>query len=149
MWFIDWLSNPLAKIYLRRRYTQTVKNGASRHKINYIDILSEILNLEGHLFAVLVQKLRQFLLNGWTLPTGGVALGRVCPAVCAAGLFSFLVENMSPAIPHLRNSQISIHQKTLLNNKTRIGNNISRNKKKSCFWQARGEIYFMSTIYSK
>ena len=27
------------------------------------------------------------LLNGWILPTGGVALGRVCPAACAAGLF--------------------------------------------------------------
>ena len=28
------------------------------------------------------------LLNGWILPTGGVALGRVCPAACAAGFFS-------------------------------------------------------------
>ena len=25
--------------------------------------------------------------NGWILPTGGVASGRVCPAACAAGLF--------------------------------------------------------------
>ena len=27
------------------------------------------------------------LLNGWILPTGGVASGRVCPAAWAAGLF--------------------------------------------------------------
>ena len=27
------------------------------------------------------------LLNVWIFPTGGVALGMVCPAACAAGLF--------------------------------------------------------------
>ena len=27
------------------------------------------------------------LLNGWILPTGGVASGKVCPAACAAGFF--------------------------------------------------------------
>jgi hypothetical protein len=42
------LSDPLVKIYLWRRHTQKVKNGASSHKTNYIDIFSEILSLEGH-----------------------------------------------------------------------------------------------------
>ena len=28
------------------------------------------------------------LLNGWILPTGEAASGRVCPEACAAGLFS-------------------------------------------------------------
>ena len=64
-----------------------VKNGASSHKTNYIDILSEILNLEGHLNRCIGSKVTAILLNGWILPTGGVASGRVCPAACAAGLY--------------------------------------------------------------
>ena len=36
------------KISLRCRHAQTVKNGASSHKANYIDIFSDILNPEGH-----------------------------------------------------------------------------------------------------
>ena len=32
-------------------------------------------------------KVTAVLLNGWILPTGGVASGMVCPAACAAGLF--------------------------------------------------------------
>ena len=43
-----WLSHPWVKISLRRRHVQTVKNGASCHKTNYIDIFLEISNLEAH-----------------------------------------------------------------------------------------------------
>ena len=75
-----------------------VKNGASSHKTNYIDILSEILNLEGHLNQCIGSKVTAISLNGWILPTGGVASGRVCPGLlqaacslhtvqCTAGLF--------------------------------------------------------------
>ena len=72
----DSLSPPLVNISLRRHQPQTVKNGASSHKSNYIDIVSEILNLE----------VTAILLNGLILPTGGVASGGVCPAACAADL---------------------------------------------------------------
>ena len=42
------LSDPLVKKSLQRQPAQTVRNGAFSHKINYIDIYSEILNLDGH-----------------------------------------------------------------------------------------------------
>ena len=58
------LSDPLVKISLRHRHAQIVKNGATSHKTNYTDMCSEILNLEGHLNAVLVQQLRQFFQMG-------------------------------------------------------------------------------------
>ena len=45
------------------------------------------MNLKGRLNRRIGPKLTAILLNGWILPTGGVALGWVCPAVCAAGLF--------------------------------------------------------------
>ena len=35
-------------ISLRRRHAQTVKNGASSHKTNYIKKISEIINHQGH-----------------------------------------------------------------------------------------------------
>jgi hypothetical protein len=73
----------ILKKSLRRRHAQTVKNVASSHKTNYIDIL----NLDGHLNCCIGLKVKAILLNWWILPTGGVALGRVCPAACAAGLF--------------------------------------------------------------
>ena len=47
---INSFSDPLVKISLRCRHAQTVQNGASSHKTNYIDIFSEILNLKGYWF---------------------------------------------------------------------------------------------------
>ena len=81
-WFINWLTHPLGKISLRRRHAQNVLNGASSHKTNYLDIFSE-----GHINRFLGSEVAAILLNGWILPAGGVALGRVFPATYAAGLF--------------------------------------------------------------
>ena len=81
------MSNTLVKIALRRDHAQTIKNGASSHKTNCFDIFSEIL--EGHLNRCIGSKGTAILLNGWIWPTGGVALGRVCRAACAAGLFLY------------------------------------------------------------
>ena len=89
------MSNPLVKISLRRRQAQTVQNGASSHKTNkqanFIDIFSENLNLESHQNRCIGSKVTAILLNEWILPTGGVALGMVCPAASAAGLFIVLL----------------------------------------------------------
>ena len=52
------------KIALRRRHAQTVKNGASSHKTNYIGIFSEILNPEGHQNRCIGSKVMVILLNG-------------------------------------------------------------------------------------
>ena len=57
----------------------TGKNGASSHKTNYIDIFPEILNLEGHLNRCMGLTVTAILLNGWILPTGGVAFGEGLP----------------------------------------------------------------------
>ena len=47
-------------------------------KQNILKFFSEILNLGGHLNRCFGSKLRVILQNGWILPTGGVAFGRVC-----------------------------------------------------------------------
>ena len=46
-----------------------VRNGVSSH----IDMFSEILNPEGHQNCCISSKVMAILLNGWILPTGGVA----------------------------------------------------------------------------
>ena len=60
-WFINWSTNPLVKISLRRRHAQMVINVVSNHKINYIGILRTIKILKGITMAVLLQKLQWFL----------------------------------------------------------------------------------------
>ena len=67
------MTQPLVNIYLRRRHAQTGKHGASSHKTYYIDIFSEILNLEGHQNRCIGSKVTAILMNGWILPTDGVA----------------------------------------------------------------------------
>ena len=49
--------------------------------IKYIDIFSEILNLEGHQNCCIGSKVMAILLNKLILPTGGVASGRVCTCI--------------------------------------------------------------------
>jgi hypothetical protein len=65
----------MVKKSLQRRHAQTVKNGASSYKTNYNNILSQTL------IHCLGSTVTAILLNEWILPTGGVASGRVCPAV--------------------------------------------------------------------
>jgi hypothetical protein len=62
-----------------------VKNDASSHKTNYIEIFSDILNPEGHQNRCISSKVTEILLNGWILPTGGASSGRVC--VCSLRRF--------------------------------------------------------------
>ena len=55
-----------------------VGNGALSHKIDYITIFEEIQNLQGHQNCTTSSRVKAILLNGWILPVGGVASGRVC-----------------------------------------------------------------------
>ena len=55
-----------------------VGDGASSHKIDYISIFLEIINLQGHQNRNTGSRVTAILLNGWTLPIGEAALGRVC-----------------------------------------------------------------------
>ena len=66
--------------------------------LNYIDIFSEILNLEGHQNCRIGSKVTAILLNGWILPTGGVSSGRVC----SCSLRSWLV--------HLPHNPLTTHR---------------------------------------
>ena len=59
----DSLSHPLIKICLGRRHAQLVKNGASSPQTNYIDIFSEILNLEEHQNHFVSSEVTAILLN--------------------------------------------------------------------------------------
>ena len=89
----DSFCHPLVKTSLQRHHAKTVKKGASSHKTNYIEHISEILNLEGHLNCCIGSKVSAILMNGWILITGGVASGRVYNADCAAGLLFSSVFN--------------------------------------------------------
>ena len=62
-----------------------------------------MLNLEGHLNCCIALQVTVTLLNGWILPNGGVASGRVFPAACAAGLFFKIVDslNVNKFYPHV------------------------------------------------
>ena len=79
------------KITLWRRHVQTVKNGASSHKTNYIDTLSEILNLEGHQIGCIGLKVTAVLLNDWICLLVELHPEGFAPAACAAGLFLYQI----------------------------------------------------------
>ena len=51
-----------------------VEDGAFSHKIDYVTIFLEILNLEGHQNHVTGSRVTAILLNGWILPIGGFCL---------------------------------------------------------------------------
>ena len=55
-------------ISLRRRHAPLVRNGALGHKIDYITILKEILNLEGHQNCITGSRVTAILLNGGIFP---------------------------------------------------------------------------------
>ena len=55
-----------------------VEDGAFSHKIDYVTIFLEILNLEGHPNRITGPKVAAILLNGLILPVGGIASERVC-----------------------------------------------------------------------
>ena len=55
-----------------------VGNGAFSHKKDYVQKCLEILNLKGRQNCITGSRVTVILLNGWILPIGGVASGRVC-----------------------------------------------------------------------
>ena len=63
-------------------------HGASSHKIDYVGKFWEILNLEGHQNCITCSRVMAILLNGWTLPIGEAASGRVCTcSLCSRLVF--------------------------------------------------------------
>ena len=50
-----------------------LEDGAFSHEINYLTIVSEILNLEGHPICITGSRVTAILLNGWILPISGAS----------------------------------------------------------------------------
>ena len=50
-----------------------VGDGAFSHKIDYVTIFLEIINLEGHPNRITGSRVTAILLNGWMLPIGGAS----------------------------------------------------------------------------
>ena len=61
------------EITLRRRHALMVKDGAFNHKIDYVTIFVEILNLKGHQNCITGSRVTPILLNGWILPIVGAS----------------------------------------------------------------------------
>ena len=51
-----------------------VEDGNFSHKIDYVTIFQEILNLEGHPNRITGSKVMAILLNWWILPIGGASV---------------------------------------------------------------------------
>ena len=65
-----------------------VEDGAFSHKIGYVTIFKEILNLEGHPNCITSSTVTAILLNGWILAYWWSFSGEgSASAACAAGLF--------------------------------------------------------------
>ena len=76
------------------------------HKINYVNKIPEILNLEGHQNRCICSKVTAILMNGLILPTDGASSGRVC----ACSLHSRLVILKSVEILFPKTSEGSFKQ---------------------------------------
>ena len=66
-WFINWLSQPFPPTALQRRHAQTVTDSTSSYKIDYIIVIKNFLNLEGHQNPISCSKVTTILLKGWIL----------------------------------------------------------------------------------
>ena len=63
-----------------------VEDGALSHKIDYVPIFKENLNLEGHLNGI-GSKVLRILVKGGILPWGVIVSGRVCACSLRSRLF--------------------------------------------------------------
>ena len=57
---------------------QKIGNNAISHKINYVTQVFDFLNLKEHQHPIIGSRVTGILLDGWILPIGGAASGRVC-----------------------------------------------------------------------
>ena len=67
------LIQPFPPTALRRRHAQTVRDSSSSYKIDYVIVIKNFLNLEGHQHPIIGSKVTAILLKGWTSPIGGAS----------------------------------------------------------------------------
>ena len=73
-----------------------VADGAFSYKIDYVTIIKETLNLEGHPNPITGSKVSVMMLNGWILPFGGASSVKgVCLQLTQQACF-FKLSNRNP-----------------------------------------------------
>ena len=77
-WLRESVSQPFPPTALRRRHAQTVRDSSSNYIIDYVIVIKNLFNPEGHANPISGLKVTTILLKAWIWPTGGVASGRVC-----------------------------------------------------------------------
>ena len=66
------MSQPFPPTALRRRHTQTVRDSSSSNKIDYVILIKNFLNPEGHQNPISGLAI---LLKGWIWPIGEASAG--------------------------------------------------------------------------
>ena len=61
------------EIYLLCHHTLMVEDGAFSHKVDFLKMYLNILNLKGHSNCITGSRLKVILLNEWILPIGGAS----------------------------------------------------------------------------
>ena len=85
---------------LRCRHAQTVRDSTSSYKVDYVIVIKNFLNPEGHQNPISGSKITAMLLKGWILPIGGVSSGeglRLQPAQQAC-FFSAACVPLNPTL---------------------------------------------------
>ena len=72
------VTEPFPPTALWRRHAQKVRDSTSSYKIEYVIMIEDFPNPEGHKNPFSGSKFMAILLKGWIWPIIGVALGRVC-----------------------------------------------------------------------
>ena len=73
--FINSVSEPFPPTALGRRHAQTVGDSSSRFKIDYVKVIKNFLNPEGHQNPISGSKVTAILLNGWIWLIGEASAG--------------------------------------------------------------------------
>ena len=72
---INSLSEPFPPTALRCRHSQAVRDSTSRYKLDYVIMIKNFLNSEGHQNPFSGSEVTAILLKGWILPIGGASAG--------------------------------------------------------------------------
>ena len=75
---INLFSEPFPPTALRRWHAQMVRDSTSSYTIDYVIVIKNFLNTEGHRNPISGSKVPAILLKGWIFPIGRASSGRVC-----------------------------------------------------------------------
>ena len=76
--FSQSVSDPFPLTALQCRHAQTVRDSSSSYEIDYVIVIKNFLNPEGHQNFISGSKVTAILLKGWILPLVELHRGRVC-----------------------------------------------------------------------